>query len=68
MTCSIWTDNDGSPHHTKRKIGDRCMFVMFTTNVVCHTQPRALGHLLRDSISPFLDWSLSLFPFVVLYG
>jgi hypothetical protein len=53
MTCLIWTDND--VELTSNKKGDKgslrtCMSVMSTTNVVCHTQPRVLGHLLFYSI------------------
>ena len=44
------------------------MFVMFTTNVVCHTQPRVSGHLLFYCDRTVVQNARFLFIFIFLIG
>lgn len=65
MTCSIWTvvEHDvGSATNKKEDRGSlrTCMFVV-STSVICHTQPRDIGHLFYTVVRDSFLIVLSLF-------
>lgn len=71
MTCSIWTvvEHDvGSATNKKEDRGSlrTCMFVVFTS-VICHTQPRDIGHLFYSTVVLRDSFLIGLVSFFCLY-